>query len=137
MMTQEDSPPINNDTFSDGITRMEKTYGAYSRHANGTVGGAGVACGNSLHHAGGLLHGSFQMVADIKYCNYAIYWGVHSGHGTGVASMASARLVAEAMERGMKLVVFDPVCRYSGGKATEWIPIVPGLTALLPSPCPM
>jgi anaerobic selenocysteine-containing dehydrogenase len=93
---------------------------------NGTVGGAGVACGNALHHAGGLLHGSFQMVADIKYCNYAIYWGVHHGLGTGVASMASARLVAEAMERGMKLVVFDPVCRYSAGKATEWIPIVPG-----------
>ena len=34
--------------------------------------------------------------------------------------------MAEAMERGMKLVVFDPMCNYSAAKATEWIPIVPG-----------
>ena len=40
--------------------------------------------------------------------------------------MVSARLVADAMERGMKLVVFDPICQFSGSKATEWIPILPG-----------
>ncbi len=93
---------------------------------NITRGGAGIACGSGLHYATGLIHGSWNALPDFKYCNYAIYWGAHNGHGTGHAAMISARLVAEAMERGMKLVVFDPVCRYSANKATEWIPIVPG-----------
>jgi anaerobic selenocysteine-containing dehydrogenase len=63
---------------------------------------------------------------DYNYCNYFIYWGNHMGYATGHAAMASARLAAEAMERGIKIVVFDPVCRYAGNKATEWIPIIPG-----------
>jgi anaerobic selenocysteine-containing dehydrogenase len=45
--------------------------------------------------------------------------------------MISARLVADAMERGMKLVVFDPLCRYSSSKATEWIPIIPGTDGIV------
>lgn len=93
---------------------------------NGSVGGAGIHCGNGGHMACGLMHASWDILPDYKYCNYAIYWGSNNGHGTGHAAMVSARLVAEAMERGMKLVVFDPVCNYSAAKATEWIPIVPG-----------
>jgi len=93
---------------------------------NMTAGGGGVDCGNGSHVARGLLYGSWDVVPDYKHCNYAIFWGVHSGHATGHASMVLARLVAEAMERGMKLVVFDPICQFSGSKATEWIPILPG-----------
>jgi len=26
----------------------------------------------------------------------------------------------------MKNVVFDPICNFGGGKATEWIPLLPG-----------
>ena len=72
------------------------------------------------------MHASWDTLPDYRYCNYAIYWGVNNGHGTGHAAMVSARLVAEAMERGMKLVVFDPMCNYSAAKATEWVPIIPG-----------
>jgi molybdopterin-containing oxidoreductase family molybdopterin binding subunit len=93
---------------------------------NRSVGGAGIHCGNGGHWACGLMHASWDILPDYRYCNYAIYWGVNNGHGTGHAAMVSARLVAEAMERGMKLVVFDPMCNYSSAKATEWIPIVPG-----------
>jgi molybdopterin-containing oxidoreductase family molybdopterin binding subunit len=93
---------------------------------NRSVGGAGIHCGNGGHWACGLMHASWDILPDYRYCNYAIYWGVNNGHGTGHAAMVSARLVAEAMERGMKLVVFDPMCNYSAAKATEWIPLIPG-----------
>ena len=72
------------------------------------------------------MHASWDILPDYRHCNYAIYWGVNNGHATGHAAMVSARLVAEAMERGMKLVVFDPMCNYSAAKATEWVPIIPG-----------
>ena len=93
---------------------------------NVTLSGAGVHCGNGAHYACCLMHGSWDVLPDYELCNYAIYWGVHNGYGTGHGAMVSARRVAEAMERGMKLVVFDPQCVYSGSKATEWIPLIPG-----------
>ncbi len=93
---------------------------------NSSVGGAGLHCGNGLHHACGFMHGSWDVFPDFRYCNYAIYWGVNNGHATGHAAMVSTRLVSEAMERGMKLVVFDPMCNYSSAKATEWVPLIPG-----------
>lgn len=93
---------------------------------NGSVGGAGLHCGNGGHLACGLMHGSWDILPDFNYCNYAIYWGVNNGHATGHAAMISTRLVSDAMERGMKLVVFDPMCNYSSNKATEWIPLIPG-----------
>ena len=36
------------------------------------------------------------------------------------------RLAADARERGMKFVVFDPLCSITGDKADEWIPLIPG-----------
>ena len=93
---------------------------------NRTVGGGGIHCGNGVHFATGLLHASWDTLPDYRYCNYAIHWGVNNGHATGHAAMISARLISEAIERGMKLVVFDPMCNYSSDKATEWIPIIPG-----------
>jgi anaerobic selenocysteine-containing dehydrogenase len=93
---------------------------------NGSVGGAGIHCGAGGHMASGLMHASWDILPDYRHCNYVIYWGSNSGHATGHAAMVLARLMAEAMERGMKLVVFDPMCNYSAAKATEWIPIVPG-----------
>ena len=40
--------------------------------------------------------------------------------------MTAAGMVAEAKARGMKLVVFDPMCNFAAGKANEWVPIIPG-----------
>ncbi len=93
---------------------------------SGFVSGLGLHCGGAAHGVGGLIHGSWSIVPDFKYCNYAIYFGSSKGHGSGHSAMAAARLVAEAKARGMKLVVFDPICNFAGGKATEWVPIVPG-----------
>jgi len=42
---------------------------------NGSVGGAGIACGNGLHFGCGLLYGSWDAMPDYRYCNYYIYWG--------------------------------------------------------------
>ena len=40
--------------------------------------------------------------------------------------------------RGMKNIVFDPICNFAGGKATEWIPIRPGTDlAVILSMCNM
>jgi molybdopterin-containing oxidoreductase family molybdopterin binding subunit len=93
---------------------------------NLTAGNAGTECGNGSHVARGLLYGSWDVVPDYKYCNYAIFWGVNGGYATGHSSMAQARLAADAIERGMKLVVIDPICHFSASKAVEWIPILPG-----------
>lgn len=93
---------------------------------SGFVGGVGLHCGNAAHPVAGLIHGSWSIVPDFEYCKYAIYFGASKGHGSGHSAMAAARMVADAKAKGMKLVVFDPMCNFAGGKATEWLPIIPG-----------
>ena len=90
------------------------------------VWGGGLHCGGAAHGVGGLIHGSWSIVPDFKQCNYAIYFGASKGHGSGHSAMAAARMAADAKEEGMKLVVFDPICNFAAGKATEWVPIIPG-----------
>ncbi|MFC1954690.1 molybdopterin-dependent oxidoreductase [Chloroflexota bacterium] len=90
------------------------------------VSGVGLHCGGAAHGVGGLIHGSWSIVPDFKYCNYAIYFGSSKGHGSGHSAMTAARMVADAKSRGMKLVVFDPMCNFAAGKANEWVPIIPG-----------
>jgi anaerobic selenocysteine-containing dehydrogenase len=45
--------------------------------------------------------------------------------------MFSAKVAAEAKNRGMKMVVFDPRCSTSAGtsSSSEWVPIIPGTDA--------
>ncbi|MFC1952966.1 molybdopterin-binding protein, partial [Chloroflexota bacterium] len=93
--------------------------------------GLGLHCGNAAHPVGGLIHGSWSIVPDFKYCNYAIYFGASKGHGSGHSAMAAARLVADAKARGMRLVVFDPMCNFAAGKANEWVPIIPGADTIV------
>ncbi len=90
------------------------------------VGGGGLHCGSGAHAAAGMVNSSWSIVPDFKYCNYAIYFGANKGSGSGHSAMITTRLAAEARARGMKFVVFDPICNFAGGKATEWIPILPG-----------
>jgi len=90
------------------------------------VAGLGLHCGNAAHPVGGLIHGSWSIVPDFKYCNYSLYFGASKGHGSGHSAMTAARMVADAKARGMKLVVFDPMCNFAAGKADEWVPIIPG-----------
>ncbi|MCX6011933.1 MAG: molybdopterin-dependent oxidoreductase, partial [Chloroflexi bacterium] len=94
-----------------------------SQHSGG---GAAVHCGNGAHHVTGQYYGSWDAGPDWQYCNYAMFFGASGGFGSGHASAMNIRLAAAARERGMKQVVFDPMCNNTGDKATEWIPIIPG-----------
>src|SRR5271157_3811425 len=89
-------------------------------------GGGGLHCGQGAHKIAGLIHGSWSVVPDFRYCNYAIYFGANKGGGSGHSAATCIRLAAEARARGMKLVAFDPLRNFASSKASEWIPIVPG-----------
>ncbi len=93
---------------------------------SGFVWGGGLQCGGASHPIGGILHGSWSIVPDFKHCNYALYFGASKGHAAGHSAMITARMAAEARARGMKMVVFDPMCQTVAGKAYDWLPIIPG-----------
>lgn len=73
-----------------------------------------------------LTTGAMHTEPDLELCNYLILFGSQKGMVAGHDTMKSARAMAEALHRGMKLVVFDPVCSASASKAHEWIPLLPG-----------
>jgi molybdopterin-containing oxidoreductase family molybdopterin binding subunit len=89
-------------------------------------GGGAVHCGNGAHYVAGLSHGAWSIAPDWKYTNYVILWGASKGTAAGHSMVIEARLRSEALNRGIKIVTFDPMCNSAGGKATEWIPILPG-----------
>jgi len=93
---------------------------------SGFVWGGGLQCGGASHPISGIVHGSWSVVPDFKYCNYALYFGASKGHAAGHSALITARMAAEARVRGMKMIVFDPMCRTVAGKAHEWVPIIPG-----------
>jgi len=90
------------------------------------LGGGGIHCGNAAHLLGGLIHGAWSIAPDWRYTNYVLKWGSSKGTGSGHSAMTNARLRADAIRRGIKEVVFDPMGNFAGGKATEWVPILPG-----------
>jgi anaerobic selenocysteine-containing dehydrogenase len=89
----------------------------------------GANCGNAGHFTNAQFYGAFTLFPDWKHCNYSLVFGTNAAYG-GFQQFIN-RLAAEALERGMKLVVFDPVCNYAAAKATEWIPIMPGTDSIL------
>ena len=95
------------------------------------VAGGGVHCGNGAHAAGGVTHASWSIVPDFKHCNYAMYFGASKGHGAGHAATPNIALAADARERGMHMVVVDPMCNFAAAKANEWVPIRVGTDAAL------
>ena len=101
-------------------------FGAIFGTANWYIGAAGLHCGNGAHMGAGLFHGSWSIVPDYKYTNYVIQFGSNKGTGSGHSLGFNMRLAAEARARGMKNVAFDPICNFGGGKATEWLPLLPG-----------
>ncbi|MFH1349921.1 MAG: molybdopterin-dependent oxidoreductase [Pseudomonadota bacterium] len=93
---------------------------------NFAPGGVGLHCGNGAHFGAGLVHCSWSVLPDYNYCNLAVQFGSNKGTGSGHGSGPNMRLAAKARARGMRNIVFDPICNFGGGKATEWIPILPG-----------
>ncbi|MGA2463424.1 MAG: molybdopterin-dependent oxidoreductase [Thermodesulfobacteriota bacterium] len=92
-----------------------------------TSGGTGTHCGNGGHVVMALTHGAWIVSPDYRYCNYLVVFGSNWSLGNG--AQFSTRLAAEALDRGMKVVVFDPVCNFAAFKATEWVPLLPGTDA--------
>jgi molybdopterin-containing oxidoreductase family molybdopterin binding subunit len=90
------------------------------------LGGGGLHCGQGAHGIAGLVHGSWSIVPDFKYCKYAIYFGANKGAGSGHSAGATIKLAADARSRGMKMTVFDPLRVGAAGKADKWVPIIPG-----------
>ncbi len=93
------------------------------------INSAGSHCGNAGHFVNALNYAAFVVMPDFNYCNYEIVFGTNSGNG-GFQQYASM-LGAQARARGMKLVVFDPVCNNAASKADEWVPITPGTDGLV------
>jgi anaerobic selenocysteine-containing dehydrogenase len=112
-----------------GMVAREMLMGLLSTYKGSPVTyfGLGIVCGSAGHLANGLFHGAFIQMPDWKRCNYQLQFGTNAGHGH--FWQYSNRLASEAIERGMKLVVFDPVCNYAASRATEWVPIIPGTDA--------
>jgi molybdopterin-containing oxidoreductase family molybdopterin binding subunit len=105
-------------------TGWRRLFGSFS-------GGAGHSthCGQASHLGAGMNHCAWSVTPDFRYCNYALYFGANKGVGSGHSSGMLMKLAAEARSRGMKMVAFDPMCHHAGGKASEWIPILPGTDA--------
>lgn len=93
---------------------------------NGVAGGASFFCGNGLHPVAKLTHGTWFLEPDIDHCNYLILDGTQSGFVANHLPMDLAERMRRARERGMKLVVIDPIETNAGKSADEWIGIVPG-----------
>ncbi len=96
---------------------------------NQSVSGGGLHCGNGAHLISGIMHASWGAVPDFQYCNYAMYFGASKGHSAGHCSTSNMGLAADARARGMKLVVFDPMCNFASAKASEWVPVRVGTDA--------
>ena len=86
----------------------------------------GNYCGGSYHPVNGSVDGSFASINDYEYCNYWIQIGSGDGFSSHLHLSGSAKRMADARMRGMKVVSLDPRCSIASAKADEWIPIIPG-----------
>lgn len=114
--------------FVNGITEIEM-----SRQVGAVLGEAyhtpnyttGVTFGTHTR-VSFLNTGSMHSEPDLDYCRLLILFGSQKGSISGHDTMKSAMGMANARERGMKVVVFDPICSPTASKANEWIPLRPG-----------
>ncbi|MCC6474225.1 MAG: molybdopterin-dependent oxidoreductase [Burkholderiales bacterium] len=106
-------------------------FGSAFGTVNFSTSGGGLHCGNGAHLISGVMHASWSVVPDFKYCNYAIYFGASKGHGAGHASNSNMALAADARVRGMRMVVVDPFGSGASAKAGEWVPLRVGTDAAL------
>ncbi|MBI4286676.1 MAG: molybdopterin-dependent oxidoreductase [Chloroflexi bacterium] len=117
--------PNNGRVGSSSLPMLGQWRMAYGTK-NWTEGGAGLHCGSASHLGAGMNHASWSIGPDFQHCKYLLVFGAGKGVGTGHSMAMVGRTRADAAYRGLKVVSFDPVCHGSGGKATDWIPILPG-----------
>ena len=105
---------------------MARLVGAAFAEAFGTPNFAtGVFFGTHTR-ASYMNTGSMHSEPDFDHCRLLILFGSQKGSISGHDTMKSALAMAQARLRGMRTVVFDPVCTPTGAKASEWMPLVPG-----------
>jgi molybdopterin-containing oxidoreductase family molybdopterin binding subunit len=103
------------------IMSFLSAFGTYSFACGGTA----AHCGSGVHLFTRLMHGSQDELPDYKYCNYLLRCGGNEGIASGRKYGESVQSAAEARDRGMRTIVMDPQGYISGGKAVEWVPILP------------
>ena len=91
--------------------------------------GISGTCGKTIHSMQFLTAGGFWDEVDFEYCNYLIDVGTQQGVATREGFNHSIPDCATARDRGMKLVVVDPIGNNAAAKADEWLPIRPGTDA--------
>ena len=91
--------------------------------------GSSGTCGKTIHSMQFITGGGFQQEPDYAYCNYLIDCGTQAGIATREGFNHHIPDCARARERGMKLVVEDPIGNNAAAKADEWLPIRPGTDA--------
>ena len=98
---------------------------------NHTVGSAGYFCGNGLHAVSYSVNGCQDIQLDLERTDYCMLFGCQYGFMAMSHAIAATRQMADARERGMKLVSVDPVLSNTSAKADEWVSIRPGTDAAL------
>lgn len=91
----------------------------------GAIGWQEGICGDAAHPATLRHFGGFVDATDYAYCNYAIFFGTNY-FGSGKGWPTPTRAFLNARERGMHVVVIDPVQNDLARMADEWIPIKAG-----------
>jgi len=86
----------------------------------------GNYCGGSYHPVNGSVDGSFAAINDYDHCNYWIQIGSGDGFSSHLHLSGSAKRMADARMRGMRVVTLDPRMSVAAAKADEWIPTLPG-----------
>lgn len=111
---------------------FEKFYQSYAwvdafGTKNGYLSFSGIStqCANPNHYIGMLSHGAMVQFPDFDYCKYLILLGSEHGFGSHQLFVRMAQELADAREKGLKLVVVDPRLSVGAGRADEWIPIKP------------
>src|SRR3989338_7672031 len=87
---------------------------------------ASPTCGKVVHPVEFFSGGGFHQQPDLHRCNYCLLVGTQFAIAARGSFNHIALDMAEARERGMKLVVVDPVGGNAASKADEWVPIRPG-----------
>jgi anaerobic selenocysteine-containing dehydrogenase len=113
-----------------GRSKAEPFYDvAFVRASGATSVGHGAFCSDAGYRAleytigvTGVLH------PDFRYTRYVLSWGwnITNAGGNKLCWITWPRLLNQAKERGLKVIVIDPRRRGAGQFADEWLPIRPG-----------
>lgn len=76
-----------------------------------------------------LLTGCQDVHSDVALCNYLVMFGTSYGFASQADALGLTKLMANARQRGMKLVVVYTVHSNPASKADEWVPILPSIDA--------